>query len=153
MKVPQVTIYAKQAGVEIAPYVKRSDGRPDEGRIALRFFRLEGGASGLRFVVEPAEAFELYCRMRKVHKDGGKESLSHSFTGPEGEVQSRLTLESYSRAGKSGYALTLQRGSESINVPIAGERFLYAAEFLRHLALSEAWIAAPPSVPPSGRPA
>lgn len=38
MKVPQVTIYAKQAGVEITPYIKRSDGRPDKGRVALRFF-------------------------------------------------------------------------------------------------------------------
>jgi len=39
MKVPQVTIYAKKAGVKIAPYIKRSDGRPDKGRIALRFLR------------------------------------------------------------------------------------------------------------------
>lgn len=142
MKVPQITLFAKQAGVEIAPYVKRSDGRPQEGRVALRFFRLEGGASGLRFVLEPAEAFELSCRMRKVYGEGGKESLSHSFAGPEGEVQSRLSLEHYQRNGKSGFALALQRGSETVNVPLAGERFLYAAEFLRHLALNEAWVEA-----------
>lgn len=142
MKVPQITLFAKQAGVEIAPYVKRSDGRPSEGRIALRFFRLEGGAQGLRFVLEPAEAFELHCRMRKVYSEGGKESLSHSFAGPEGEVQSRLSLERYSRGNKSGYALALQRGGEEINVPLAAERFLYAAEFLRHLAMNEAWVEA-----------
>jgi hypothetical protein len=142
MKTPQITLFAKQAGVEIGPYQKRNDGRPSEGRVALRFFRLEGGAQGFRFVVEPAEAFELYCRMRKIHQEGGKESLSHSFAGPEGEVQSRLTLERYSRAGKSGFALALQRGSEEINVPLAGESFLFAAEFLRHLALAEAWVEA-----------
>lgn len=142
MKVPQITLFAKQAGVEIGPFTKRNDGRPQEGRIALRFFRLEGGAPGLRFVLEPAEAFELACRMRKVYGDGGKESLSHSFAGPEGEVQSRLTLERFERAGKSGFALALQRGSEQVNVPLSAERFLYAAEFLRHLSLAEAWVEA-----------
>jgi len=140
MRAPQITLYAKQAGVEIAPYEKRSEGRPAEGRVALRFFRFEGGEKALRFVVEPAEAFELYVRMRKVYTEGGKETVSHSFATAEGEVQSRLTLERYNRGGKSGFALALHRGSEEINVPLSAERFLYAAEFLHHLALSEAWV-------------
>lgn len=140
MKIPQITIFAKQAGVEIAPFEKRSDNRPGEGRIVLRFFRLESGGASLRFVVEPAEAFELWCRMRKVHAEGGKESLTHRFEANGSEVSTKLTVERYTRNNKSGYALTLQRGSEEINVPASAERFLFAAEFLRHLSLNEAWV-------------
>ena len=139
MKNPQVTIFAKQAGVEITPYTKRSDNRPNEGRIALRFFRLESGGTSLRFIVEPAEAFDLYCRMGKVHAEGGKESLSHRFEASGNEVSTKLTLERYTRNGKHGFALGLQRGSEEINVPTTAERFLHAAEFLRYLSLREAW--------------
>lgn len=134
MKVPQSTIFAKQAGVEITPYAKRSDSRPTEGRIALRFFRLESGGTSLRFIVEPAEAFNLWGRMRKVHEEGGKESLSHRFEVSGAEVLTKLTVERYSRNGKNGFALTLQRGNEEINVPTTPERFLHAAEFLRHLS-------------------
>lgn len=140
MKVPQITIFAKQAGVEIAPYTKRSDNRPSEGRIALRFFRLESGGTSLRFIVEPAEAFDLWCRMSKVHSEGGKESLNHRFAANGNEVLTRLTVERYTRHGKDGFALGLQRGNEEINVPTTPERFLHAAEFLRSLSLSEAWV-------------
>ena len=143
MKVPQSTIFAKQAGVEIAPYAKRSDSRPTEGRIALRFFRLESGGASLRFIVEPAEAFDLWGRMRKVYAEGGKESLSHRFEVGGAEVLTKLTVERYTRNGKNGFALTLQRGGEEINVPTTPERFLHAAEFLRHLSLSEAWVDEP----------
>jgi len=140
MKISQVTIFAKQAGVEISPYTKRSDNRPNEGRIALRFFHLESGGVSLRFIVEPAEAFELWGRMSKVHAEGGKESLSHRFAANGNEVLTKLTVERYTRNNKNGFALGLQRGSEEINVPTTPERFLHAAEFLRHLSLSEAWV-------------
>jgi hypothetical protein len=139
-KVPQVTIYAKQAGVAITPYEKRAEGRPTEGRVALRFFKLESGSASIRFVVEPAEAFELHNRMHKVARDGGKENLSHRFEGRDGEVQTRLTVERWERGGKSGFAFTVQRGEEELNVPVSGDRFLHAAEFLRHLSLQQAWV-------------
>ena len=139
-KVPQVTIYAKQAGVAITPYEKRSEGRPAEGRIALRFFKLETGSTAIRFVAEPAEAFELCTRMQKVARDGGKESLNHRFEGRDGEVLTRLTVERWERAGKSGFALSVQRGEEEINVPTVADRFLHAAEFLRYLSLEQAWV-------------
>jgi len=139
-KVPQVTIYAKQAGVAIAPYEKRSEGRPAEGRIALRFFKLESGSTAIRFIVEPAEAFELCGKMQKVVRDGGRENLNHRFEGRDGEVLTRLTVEHWERGGKSGFALSVQRGEEEINVPAAGDRFLHAAEFLRHLSLQQAWV-------------
>lgn len=139
-RVPQVTIYAKLAGVEIAPHERRSEGRATEGRIALRFFKLESGSSAIRFVMEPAEAFELHGKMRKVIRDGGKESLNHRFESRDGEVQTRLTVERWERGGKSGFALSVQRGAEEVNVPSSPDRFLHAAEFLRHLSLHQAWV-------------
>ena len=139
-KIPQVTIYAKQAGVAITPFERRAEGRPAEGRIALRFFKLESGSTSIRFVAEPAEAFELSGRMHKVARDGGKESLSHRFEKREGEVLTRLSVERWERNGKSGCALTVQRGEEELNVPVSVDRFLHAAEFLRHLSLQQAWV-------------
>ena len=142
-KIPQITIYARQAGIAITPHERRSEGRPTEGRILLRFFHLESGSKAIRFILEPAEAFALYSKMNKIAIDGGQESLSHSFAGPEGEVQTRLKIERWSRNGKSGYAIAVQRGEEQINVPAQLEQFLYAAEFLRHLSLQQAWVEEP----------
>ena len=139
MKVSQTTIYAKSAGVEIAPHEKRSAGRPAEGRIALRFFRMESGSSAIRFVAEPAEAFELYRKIHRISREGGREALTHRFEGSEGEVVTRLTIERYEREGKPGFAFAVKRGEEEINVPVSGERFLFAGEFLRHLSLAQAW--------------
>jgi hypothetical protein len=139
-KIPQVTIYAKQAGVAITPFEKRAEGRPTEGRIALRFFKLASGSASIRFVVEPAEAYELHAKMQRVARDGGRESLSHRFEGRDGEVQTRLSVERWERNGKSGCALAVQRGEEEMNVPVSLDRFLHAAEFLRHLSLQQAWV-------------
>jgi hypothetical protein len=139
-RIPQVTIYAKQAGVAITPHEKRAEGRPAEGRIALRFFKLESGSTPVRFVVEPAEAFELAGKMHKVVRDGGRESLNHRFEGRDGEVQTRLTVERWERGGKSGCALAVLRGEEELNVPASIDRFLHAAEFLRHLSMQQAWV-------------
>lgn len=139
-RIPQVIIYAKQAGVAITPFEKRAAGRPTEGRIALRFFKLASGSTSIRFVVEPAEAYELSGKMQRVARDGGRESLSHRFEGRDGEVQTRLSVERWERNGKSGCALAVQRGEEELNVPVSLDRFLHAAEFLRHLSLQQAWV-------------
>ena len=140
MKMPQFTTYTKSAGVEISPYEKRQEGKPREGRISLRFFKLESGAQQLRFVAEPGECFEL-CRMiNKVFREGGKENLTHKFESNAGEIVTKLTVERYERNNKTGYALIIQRGDESINVAATVSNFLYAAEFLKHLSLSEAWV-------------
>lgn len=141
--IPQITIYAKQTGVAITPHERRSDGRPAEGRIALRFFRLAGGSSAIRFIVDPAEAFALHERIHKVVREGGQESLTHSFEGQDGEVLTRLTVERWERSGKSGCAFSVQRGEEQLNVPVHLERFLHAAEFLKHLSLQQAWVEEP----------
>ena len=139
-KIPQTTIYAKQTGVSITPYERRSEGRATEGRFALRFFRLASGSSSIRFIAEPAEAFALHDKMHKVFRDGGQESLNHRFEGSDGEVKTRLIVERWERNGKSGFAFTVQRGEEHVNVSVPAERFLYAAEFLRHLSLQQAWV-------------
>lgn len=142
-KVPQITIYARHAGVSISPHERRSEGRPREGRIVLRFFRLESGSNAIRFIIEPFEAFALYRKIHKIASDGGQESLNHTFTGADGEVRTRLTVERWERSGKSGYALSVQRGEEQLNVPAQLDQFLYAAEFLRHLSLQQAWVEEP----------
>ena len=95
---------------------------------------------GHDILAEPAEAFELHGKMHKVFQDGGKESLNHRFEGRDGEVQTRLTVERWERGGKSGFAFAVQRGEEEMNVPVGADRFLHAAEFLRHLSLQQAWV-------------
>ncbi len=86
MKAPQFTLYTKSAGVEIGPYEKRLEGKPREGRISLRFFKMESGSQQLRFVAEPSEGFELFRLINKVFLEGGKETLTHTFEGSEGEI-------------------------------------------------------------------
>jgi hypothetical protein len=140
MKAPQCTIYTKSAGVEIGPYEKRQEGKPREGRISLRFFKMEGGTQMLRFVVEPWEGFELSRIISNVYREGGKQTLTHKFKGSSGEIITRLAVEKFERNGKPGYALIIQRDNDSINVSIPTGQFLYAAEFLRHLSLTEAWM-------------
>jgi hypothetical protein len=140
MRAAQTTFFTKSTGLEISPHEKRGTDRAPEGRISLRFFRLEGGSQAIRFVAEPAEGFELFCKIGKVHREGGRETLNHRFEGSEGEVQTRLTVERYESGGRTGFAFSVQRGEEKINVPVSAERFLYAAEFLRHLSLTQAWV-------------
>jgi hypothetical protein len=143
MKTPQITIYAKSTGLEIGPYEKRGEGKPKEGRISLRFFTMESPARQVRFVAEPAEGFELFRKICQVYGERGKETVTHKYEGNDGEVVTRLSVESFERNGKPGYALAVQRGGEGINVPLSADHFLHAAEFLRHLSLVQAWVELP----------
>ncbi len=140
MKAPRFTIYAKESGVEISPTEKKQSGKPEEGRIALRFFRLTSGAHQIRFVAEPWEGFDLHRKINQVHMDGGKESFTHKFDSGEGETVTKLSVECYQRNGKKGYAFSIQRGEESINVAAHLGEFLFAAEFLKKLAVTQAWV-------------
>ncbi|HBA89395.1 MAG TPA: hypothetical protein DCZ75_15840 [Geobacter sp.] len=140
MRMQRFTIYAKESGVEISPAEKRQQGKPAEGRVALRFFRLAAGAHQIRFLAEPWEAFELSRRIAAVQADGGKESLTHRFESAEGETVTKLSVECYQRNGKKGYALSVQRGEESINVAAQLGEFLFAAEFLKQLSVSQSWV-------------
>jgi hypothetical protein len=143
MKVPQFTIYARSTGVEISSHERRQEGKPREGRISLRFFKLESKAQQIRFVAEPWEGFELFRRINKVYLDGGKETLTHKYDGKDGEIITKLTVEKYERNNKAGYAMIIQRGDESINVSVTDGHFLYAGEFLKHLSLIQAWVDVP----------
>ena len=143
MKKSQYVVYSKNSGVEIGTGEKRSDARGTEGRVVLRFFRLEEGGSSLRFLVEPWEAHDLSRKMVRVHEQGGKEKLTHTFEGSDGEVVTTLSVEKWERNGKSGCALSLQRGTETVNVPADEGHFLFAAEFLRFLATAQSWIELP----------
>src|SRR6185369_11912280 len=116
MRMPKFTIYAKETGVEFSATEKKQPGKPEEGRIALRFFRLTSGAHQIRFVAEPWEGFDLYRKINAVQLDGGKETLTHKFDSGEGETVTKLSVECYQRNGKKGYAFSIQRGEESINV-------------------------------------
>jgi hypothetical protein len=137
---PKFTIYAKETGVEIAPCEKKQQGKPEEGRVSLRFFKLASGAHQIRFLAEPWEAFELHRRMNAVHLEGGKESLTHKFDAGAGETVTKLNVECYLRNGKKGYAISVQRGEESINVAAPLGEFLFAAEFLRGLSVAQSWV-------------
>lgn len=140
MKAPKFTIYAKSTGMEITPFEKRQEGKPREGRISLRFFRMEGGSASLRFVAEPWEGFELSRMIDKVSLEGGKQTLIHKFESNGVETVTKLSVEKYERNGKGGHALHIQRGDDVINVPAAIGQFLYAGELLRKLSVTEAWI-------------
>lgn len=140
MKKQQCVIYSKHAGVEIAPGERRAEGRPAEGRVVLRFFRLEEGAAAIRFMMEPWECFDLSRKIDSVHRGGGREKLTHSFEGSDGEVVTTLAVEKWERDGRSGCAISVQRNKETVNVPLEESRFLYTAEFLRHLSTAQAWV-------------
>jgi len=140
MKVPRFTIYAKESGVEISPAEKKQSGKPEEGRIALRFFRLASGTHQIRFVIEPREGYDLYRKINAVQLGGGKETLTHKFDGGEGETITKLSVECYERNGKKGYAFSIQRAEESINVAAPLSEFLFAAEFLKGLSVAQSWV-------------
>ena len=140
MKLPQCTIYTRNAGLEISSFERRAEGKPCEGRISLRFFTLGSGTQQVRFVAHPGEGFELYRLIKKVYLEGNRETLTHKFEGSDGEVTSTLIIEKFEKNNRTGFAFKIQRGGESINIPTSASDFLYAAEFLRHLSLSEAWV-------------
>ena len=140
MRAQKFTVYAKESGVEFSPSERRQPGKPEEGRIALRFFRLTSGAHQIRFVVEPWEAYELSRRIDAVAAAGGKETITHKFDGGDGETVTKVSVESYERNGRKGYAFSVQRGEEGINVAAPLGQFLFAAEFLRTLSVAQSWI-------------
>ncbi|WP_224982524.1 hypothetical protein [Geomonas agri] len=141
MRTPKLTIFAKQTGVEITPSEKKQNGKPEEGRVAFRFFGLATGQPHIRFVAEPCEAFEVARKITALQASGGKATFTHRYESAEGETVTKLNLESYQRNGKQGYAFSIHRGEESINVPAQEGEFLFAAEFLKQLSVAQCWVA------------
>lgn len=150
------TIYAKAkgsdtaTGVEIAEWEKRDEGET-EGRVSLRFFVTDGSKETIRFVAEPPEAFDLYCKINKVARSETackEQTLPHKSVREEGrqkfEMVTSVTVERWVRGDKSGYAIVGSRTSNgkanSINVSVAERnRLLYYGELLRFLSCSQSW--------------
>lgn len=99
----------------------------------------------IRFICEPDEAFGLALMIGEVAGSAvpRKERLApHKYSTGEqgGETVTTLSVEKWERGGKSGFALTVGRGSDFISVPTPPAKFLFAAEFLRVLSTEQCWV-------------
>jgi len=147
-------IFSQSTGVEIRAAIKTNEehGQVAErsGRIHLRFFKLTpkskpGEVTQIRFICEPDEAFGLSLLINQVARSSVpcKEKLSpHKFlAGEQGEeTVTILSAEKWERGGKSGYALTVGRGTDFISVPAPLAKLLFAGEFLRTLSTEQSWV-------------
>jgi len=147
-------IFSQSTGIEIRDAVKshEENGRVVElaGRIQLRFFKLTPKTKAdevtqIRFICEPDEAFALALMIGQVTGSSVpcKEKLNpHKFTNGQqgGETVTTLAVEKWERGGKSGYALTVGRGSDFISVTMPLTKFIFAGEFLRVFATEQCWV-------------
>lgn len=149
-------IFSQSTGLEFREFVKHHEenGQVTEraGRVQLRFFKLTprtkpDEVTQIRFICEPDEAFSLALLIGQVAQATApcKEKLSpHKFAAGQGEeTVTTLAVERWERGGKSGYALTVGRGKEFISVPAPLPKFLFAAEFLKCLAVEQCWVERP----------
>jgi hypothetical protein len=152
-------VFSQATGVEIREAVKsrEEDGVVVEraGRVQLRFFKLtpksrEDEVTQIRFICEPDEAYALSHLIDRVFISGAacKEKLApHKFAAGSGEeTVTTLAVEKWERSGKSGFALTVGRGKDFISVPMPVAKFVFAAEFLRTLAVEQCWTERPMKV-------
>jgi len=123
-----------QAGRVRSPPMRSAPRAPAEGRIALRFFRLESGSTSLRFVVEPP-SFELAARCTRWSATRQRESQP-PVRRRDGEVQTRLTVERWSVAQDRLRPRAARRGGTEL--PASIERFLHAPSSFA-LSLQQAW--------------
>ena len=147
-------IFSQTTGVEIRESSKshEENGQVTErcGGVMLVFFKLTprtkpDEVTQIRYICEPDEAFALALLISQVAGSTVmcKEKLNpHKFsTGEQGvETTTTLAVEKWERGGKSGFALTVGRGTDFISVPVPLTRFLFAGEFLRSLAMEQCWV-------------
>ena len=147
-------IFSQSTGVEIREASKSSEEHgvviERSGRIHLRFFKLTpktrpDDVTQIRFICEPDEAFALSQLIRQVasSKVPCKEKLNpHKFSAGEsvGEMVTTVSVEKWERGGKSGFALTVGRGTDFISVPVPLTKFNFASEFLRVLSTEQCWV-------------
>lgn len=140
------TFYSKNSGLEIttATIVKEKDGaQMKKGRIRLRFFNLDSDSS-MFFMMKPEEAFTLAVKASEAVADGKKHAFTHKFAGKEGEMITKLLVDSF-QSGKEGqkvtrHALIISRGEQNqVNVPMSAESMLYLAELARFFSIEQAW--------------
>lgn len=153
---PCYEIFSQSTGVEIRDTVKshEENGQVTErsGRVLLRFFKLTpktrtDEVTQIRFICEPDEAFALALLIEQVtHSEGTcKEKLNpHRFAAATGEeTVTTLAVEKWQRGGKGGFALTVGRDKDFISVPVPQAKLLFAAGFLRALAIEQCWVERP----------
>jgi hypothetical protein len=147
-------IFSQSAGVEIRAASKTNEEHglviERSGRIHFRFFKLTpktkpDEVTQIRFICEPDEAFGLSLMIGQVAGSSVpcREKLNpHKFSAGEqgGETVTTLSVEKWERGGKSGYALTVGRGTDFISVPVPHAKFLFAGEFLRALSTEQCWV-------------
>ena len=142
------TLYSQKSGLDIAGVVKEIEKKNIRtGMVQLRFFLLQPPAEGkitqIKFNLEPWEAYDLYLRITKVYRDGGKEKITHKFTIGDTEISTSVTVEKWERNGKSGLGIAAGRDKDFISVPISQDtasRFLYVGEFLKFLSTRQQFV-------------
>ncbi len=136
-----ITLFSKNTGVEVKANDVVKKGLKF-GVVTLRFFKLENGGSQMRFIMSPVESYAASLMITKV--SGSKEALklkkTHKFEKDGKEVETSLTLEKWVKESKSGYAVSIKRDSESINVPLTLSDFAYLGELLKYLSTQQAWV-------------
>jgi hypothetical protein len=66
---------------------------------------------------------------------GGSFSLTHKYE----ETTSHLKVEKWENNGKSGYAIGIKRGDNSVNIVMAQPALRHIAKVLDELSVSQAW--------------
>ncbi len=142
------TLYSQKSGLDVAGVVKEVEKKNIRtGMVQLRFFHLqpptEGKITQIKFNLEPWEAYDLYLRINKVFREGGKEKITHKFKTGDTEIVTSVTVEKWERNGKSGLGIAAGRDKDFISVPISqdnGSRFLYVGEFLKFLSTRQQFV-------------
>lgn len=136
-----ITLFSKNTGVEIKAndVVKKGF---KFGAVTLRFFELENGGSQMRFIMSPPESFEINLLISKALASAAaiKLTKSHKFEKEGQEISTVLTIEKWVKDTKAGFAVSIRRDSESINVPMAAANFAYFGELLKYLSTQQAWV-------------
>lgn len=136
-----ITLFSKNSGLEVAANdVVKKDKKL--GAITLRFFNLENGKSQMRFIMNPIEAFSSYLNVKAVCNSttATKKSVTHKFEKEGQEIVTVLSFEQWVRNEKSGFAVTIKRDNDSINVPMDIPTFVYLGELLKYLSTQQAWV-------------
>jgi ribosomal protein L21E len=143
------TLYSQKTGLDITAEVKESkDKKTRSGMVQLRFFHLqaptEGKTTQIKFNLEPWEAYDLFLKIGKVFRDGGKAKLTHKFkNGDSVEIVTNVAVEKWERGDKSGLGIAAGRDKDFISVPINmdnASRFLYVGEFLKFLSTRQQFV-------------
>ncbi len=142
------TLYSQKSGLDIAGVVKELEKKNIRtGMVQLRFFHLlppvERKITQIKFNLEPWEAYDLFLRINKVFRDGGKEKITHKFKTADREIVTSVTVEKWERDGKAGLGIAAGRDKDFISVPISQDnasRFLYVGEFLKFLSTHQQFV-------------